>query len=270
MPRSKILAVAAGAVLFVVTAGVLLRNWLLPLETIQVRTSHASKVDARLAIEPSLLALVPAGPDKAPAPASGPTGPWMQFTLKASVSNEDGTDAVIEAQPVDGPCDEPRWLDARLIRVQKPTGNLDLRSQATWCLQVAPGQTPAAESLEGRWVTVSDRPLALDAVNRYMRVQHASGRWLGLRVVAAGYCASETSACSGAALVEVAVDDRNLVMPLALSSRPTEVVRLTRAGEPLGSAPPREPSPSTEEPADDTADDTAEEPGDGYVRVLSQ
>jgi hypothetical protein len=108
---------------------------------------------------------------------------------------------------------------------------LALKAETSWCLRVAPGQSFTSQTLEGRWMTLADRTLALDSAHQYMRVQHASGRWLGIRAVAAGYCASESSACSGTTLVEVSVDDHNLIIPVSMSTRTREVLRLTRDDE---------------------------------------
>jgi len=166
-----------------------------------------------------------------PALAAAPTGDSVFFKLKAVLSSADGPEVAIEAVPATEPCVEPRWLDARDIRMSKPVSPLNLKSETAWCLRVMPGQRFTTEALEGRWMTLSDRTLALDAAHQYMRVQHASGRWLGLRVIAAGYCASETSACSGTTLVEVSVDDHNLIIPMSMSARSREVLRLTRDDE---------------------------------------
>jgi hypothetical protein len=175
----------------------------------------------------------PAAPAAAPvAPAAAaPAGQAVLFRVRASVSTDDGPDVAIEATPTSEPCTEPRWLDAREVHVAPPADALKVRSEASWCVRVAPGQRFTPETLEGRWVTLTERVLSVDAAHQYMRVQHASGRWLGIRAIAAGYCASESSTCSGTALVEVSVDDRNLLVPLAVSSRSREVLRLTREAE---------------------------------------
>lgn len=167
----------------------------------------------------------------ASAPAPAPTGDPVLFKVRAVLSTADGPEVAIEAVPATEPCVEPRWLDTRDIRMSKPVSPLNLKSETAWCLRVMPGQSFTTQTLEGRWMTLADRTLAVDAAHQYMRVQHASGRWLGLRVIAAGYCASETSACSGTTLVEVSVDDHNLIIPMSLSARSREVLRLTRDDE---------------------------------------
>ena len=114
------------------------------------------------------------------------------FSVRAGVSTEDGPTVSIEFQPAQGVCEEPRWLDVRHIHAVKPTEPLNVQSEASWCLQLAPGQLPTSDTLAGKWVTLGDRLLDLDAAHQYMRVRHASGRWLSLRAVAAGYCATES------------------------------------------------------------------------------
>lgn len=165
------------------------------------------------------------------APAAAPTGDPVLFKLRAGLSTADGPEVSIEAVPASEPCTEPRWLDVRDVHMSKPASPMNLKSQAAWCLRVMPGQRLTTETLDGRWVTLADKTLALDSAHQYMRVQHASGRWLGIRVIAAGYCASESSACSGTTLVEVSVDDHNLIIPVSISARNREVLRLTRDDE---------------------------------------
>lgn len=170
-------------------------------------------------------------PVPAAAPAAAPVGEAILFKVRASVSTDDGPDVAIETSPTSEPCTEPRWLDAREVRMAAPADPVKVRSEASWCLRVMPGQRFVPQTLDGRWVTLTDRVLSVDAAHQYMRVQHVSGRWLGIRAIAAGYCASENSACAGTALVEVSVDDRNLLVPVAVSSRSREVLRLTRDAE---------------------------------------
>ena len=166
-----------------------------------------------------------------PAAAVANVGQPVLFTLRAGVSTDDGPTVSIEFEPAAGACEEPRWLDVRNVHSVKPTEPLKVESEASWCLQLAPGQLPTSETLPGKWVTLGDRFLELDAAHQYMRVQHASGRWLSLRAVAAGYCATESSACSGTALVEVSIDDQNILVPLVLSSKVRDVLRLTSGAE---------------------------------------
>jgi len=165
-----------------------------------------------------------------------PTGDPMIVTVRAAISSEDGPVVAIGVKPTAEPCTEPKWLDARDVHLSKPAAPLKLKSEASWCLRLMPGQKFDPLTLEGRWMTLADRTLALDAAHQYMRVQHSSGRWLGIRAIAAGYCASETSTCSGTTLVEVSADDQNLIVPMIMSSRSREVLRLTRADEIVRSA----------------------------------
>lgn len=158
-------------------------------------------------------------------------GQAMLFTVHASVSTDDGPDVKIDVQPSTEPCVEPRWLDSRRIYAIRPMDPLRVKADASWCLIVAPGQRFVKETLPGKWLTFSDKVLDIDATHQYMRVQHASGRWLGVRAIAAGYCASESSACSGTALVDVSLDDRNMLLPVMLSSKNRDVLRLVNGDE---------------------------------------
>jgi hypothetical protein len=191
----------------------------------------------------------------APTAPQAPTGEPVLFKVRAVLTTADGPEVAIEAVPATEPCIEPRWLDTRDIRMSKPASPLNLKSENAWCLRVMPGQRFTTQTLEGRWVTLADRTMSLDAAHQYMRIQHASGRWLGLRVIAAGYCASESSACSGTTLVEVSVDDHNLIIPMSMSSRSREVLRLTRDDE-LAHVTTRS---STTQPAEELQDEEAVE-----------
>lgn len=173
----------------------------------------------------------PAANPVKPVLSAASTGQPVVFLVRAGVSTEDGPTVSIESQPAHGGCEEPAWLDVRNIQSVKPTEPLKVDAQASWCLRLAPGQLPQPETLPGKWVTMGDRFMELDAAHQYMRVQHASGKWLSLRAVAAGYCASESSACSGTALVEVSIDDQNILVPIVLSGKSRDLLRLTTGAE---------------------------------------
>lgn len=161
----------------------------------------------------------------------GVPGQWVLVQARASVSSEDGPQVQLTASPSPAPCEEPRWLDARTIRMSKPSVALDVQAEMSWCLRVTPGQSLTPTSLDGQWRTVNGKLLEADSANSYLSLQHSSGRKLGMRAVAVGHCYGESDACSASAGVEVSVDDQNLVLPLRVSADQHTLVRLAPFSE---------------------------------------
>lgn len=192
---------------------------------------------------PTTLAAVPAAAEHAKPVAVGEEmeviesvmpgvhGQWVLVQARATVSSEDGPQVQLTAAPAAAPCEEPRWLDARAVRMSKPAASLDVEAEMSWCLQVTPGQPLAPASLDGQWRTVNGKLLEADSANSYLSLQHSSGRKLGLRAVALGHCYGDSDACAASAAVEVSVDDQNLVLPLRVNSDQHTLVRLTPFAE---------------------------------------
>lgn len=207
-------------------------------------------------------------------PETAPPYEAFVFTAEAQASTEGSPSVRLLTQVAPpGKCQEPAHLDDRMLRSARGGESVSVQAQKSWCLRLAPNQNPVAEPMGGEWALMNGLRPGLESSQNYIRVRHASGKWLGIRAAALAYCVDAAGPCSAGAIVEVGVDDRHMTAPLPLRGR-TEVLRLLNGEELQQSRELLEPRSSSEDDDEASASDDASSSSapasaglDGYERL---
>lgn len=164
---------------------------------------------------------LPEPPALYPSLPAAPLAPYdaVVFTAVATSSMFDEPHVALFFKKTDEPCVEPPYLQARSFKVKKGKDSISDSVKSTWCLKLAKGQSPVAHVLPGEYATLSQRLPGIVSANQYLKVQHSSGKWLGVRATALAHCEDDEDVCALSVMTEVSIDDRNFVVPFNYKGR---------------------------------------------------
>lgn len=182
---------------------------------------------------------VPAStPMQAPVAFAGPSAPQLAqlppfrrilIEAVALATAADGPLVELEVSEV-AQCPDGALTREAARRAQPVWGtDFQLKSSATWCLDVAPGWAPQFQSYGDQWEDLEGY-VEVNTASRYLSVALLNGARVAVKGYAVVHCPETEADCGATVSVELSTDDNRILGILPISKKKQPALVLTREG----------------------------------------